>query len=87
MSVRRVYQYVDTGYLKATRFGNLVLVISRPDLDFFLKGLSERRAAFRRPIIRRRHDSRNSRIPPPGVRLDRLSDFPEMKSFPKAKPK
>jgi excisionase family DNA binding protein len=47
VSVRRVYQYVDTGYLKATRFGNLVLVISRPDLSVFLKGLSERRATFK----------------------------------------
>jgi excisionase family DNA binding protein len=47
VSVRRVYQYVDTGYLKATRFGNLVLVISRPDLSVFLKSLSERRATFK----------------------------------------
>jgi excisionase family DNA binding protein len=45
VTVRRIYQYVDEGSLKATRFGKLVLVFTRADLKQFLSELPARRLA------------------------------------------
>jgi excisionase family DNA binding protein len=43
--VRRVYQYIAEGSLKATRFGNRVHVITRADLNQFLREIPDRRLA------------------------------------------
>jgi excisionase family DNA binding protein len=45
VSIRRVYQWIDAGYLKATRFGQRVFVITRSDFNQFLRELPARRAA------------------------------------------
>jgi excisionase family DNA binding protein len=45
VSIRRVYQYIDDGSLRATRFGHRVFAITRADLNRFFSELPARRLA------------------------------------------